>query len=110
MIDYGKLFSLRRTPQREPVPGTVPNSAGGYAFPVDHWTRLERFLVLGSEGGSYYATERTLTRENAASVLVCLAEDGERAVARIAAVSEDGRAPKQAPALFALALAAAVRA
>src|SRR5437868_5376314 len=47
------------TPQREPLDSAqVPNSAGGYAYPVDDWTRLTRWLVLGSEGGSYYATER----------------------------------------------------
>ena len=107
MVKYAKLFSLRRTPQSEPVPGTVPNSAGGYAFPVDDWTRLDRFLVLGSDGGSYYAAERTLTRENAESVLRAIAEDGPRAVARIVAVSQSGRAPKNDPAIFALALAAA---
>ena len=28
MIDYAKLFSLRRTPQNEPIPGTVPTLRG----------------------------------------------------------------------------------
>ena len=58
------------TPQNQPIPGTkqVQNSAGGYSFPVDNWTRLERFLVLGSEGGSYYATQQKLTAENAKAV------------------------------------------
>jgi len=107
MVLYSKFFALRRTPQSEPVAGTVPNSAGGYAFPVDDWTRLDRFLVLGSEGGSYYAAERTLTRENAESVLRAIAEDGPRAVARIVEISKSGRAPKNDPAIFALALAAA---
>ena len=69
MIDYTKLFSLRRTPQSEPIPGTVANSAGGFAFPVDDWARLDRFLVLGCEGGSYYASERELTRENAEAAI-----------------------------------------
>ena len=57
-----KHFNTRQTPQSEPIPGSaqVPNSAGGYAFAVDDWARLERFLILGSEGGSYYATERAL--------------------------------------------------
>ncbi len=56
----------RRT-QSQPIPGTeqVPNSAGGFAWAVDDWTRLRRFLILGSEGGSFYAGEWTLTRENA---------------------------------------------
>jgi 60 kDa SS-A/Ro ribonucleoprotein len=84
----------------------VPNSAGGYAFAVDDWTRLERFLVLGSEGGSYYATERALTLENAKAVLRCVAADGARTVTQIVALSDEGRAPKNDPAIFALALAA----
>jgi 60 kDa SS-A/Ro ribonucleoprotein len=108
MIDYTKLFSLRRTPQSEPVPGTVANSAGGFAFPVDDWARLDRFLVLGSEGGSYYATERALTRENAQATIRAIQEDGARAVARIVEISHTGRAPKNDPAIFALALAASV--
>jgi 60 kDa SS-A/Ro ribonucleoprotein len=67
--------------------------------------RLQRFLILGSDGGSYYASERTLTRENAQVVLDCLAEDGPRVVSLILEISEGGRAPKQKPLLFALALA-----
>ena len=62
MFDYTKIFSLRKTPQREPIAGTVANSAGGYAFPVDDWVKLDRFLVLGTEGGSYYASERVLAK------------------------------------------------
>ena len=69
-----KAFATRQTPQDEPIPGSeqVPNSAGGYAWPLDDWRRLDRFLVLGSEGGSYYAAERALTRENAAASLRCI--------------------------------------
>ncbi|MEH3120014.1 MAG: TROVE domain-containing protein [Methylorubrum populi] len=106
MLNDGKLFSLRRTPQSEPILRTVPNSAGGHAFAVSDWARLDRFLVLGAEGGSYYAGERPLSRENAVAVMRCIREDGARAVAAIVAVSEEGRAPKQDPAIFALALAA----
>ncbi len=89
-------------------PGTyqVRNSAGGYVFPVDDWTRLDRFLVLGSEGGSYYASERELTKTNANSVLRCIQTDGQRAVMRIREISAGGRAPKNDPAIFALAMAA----
>ncbi len=94
------------TPQDEPLVGQVANSAGGYSYPVDDWTRLSRFLVLGNDGGSYYAAERTLTRENALAVTRCIAADGGRAVAEIGAVSAAGRAPQNDPALFALALAA----
>ncbi len=84
----------RRTPQGAPIPGTaqVPNSAGGFAWAVDDWTRLRRFLILGSEGGSFYAGEWTLTRENAQALERCLIEDGPRAVAEIAASLDAARA------------------
>jgi 60 kDa SS-A/Ro ribonucleoprotein len=105
---YGQHFQTRQTPQVEPIPGKpmVANSAGGYTFAIDDWSRLERFLVLGSEGGTYYATERKLTIENAQGVLRCLTADARRAVEVIASISESGRAPKNAPSVFALAIAA----
>lgn len=108
-MTYLKNFSTRETPQLEPIPGSsqVQNSAGGFSWAVDKWVRLDRFLILGSEGGSYYATEQKLTRENAQSVLECIAEDGIRTVKRIVDVSQRGLAPKNDPALFALALCSA---
>ncbi len=108
MSYLSKWFNKNETPQSAPIPGTsqVANSDGGFVFAVDDWTRLDRFLILGSEGGSLYATEQKLTRESAEGVLRCLALDGQRVVARIVAVSDAGRAPKNDPALFALALAA----
>jgi 60 kDa SS-A/Ro ribonucleoprotein len=107
-LSYLKSHGTRRVSQRLPLPGQVPNSAGGNAWAVDAWARLRRFLVLGSEGGSYYASEWTLTRENAQAVEQAVREDGLRAVAEVVAVSRAGRAPKNQPALFALALAAGV--
>jgi 60 kDa SS-A/Ro ribonucleoprotein len=109
MKNYLNIFSravTAATLQAQAIPNTVPNSAGGYAFAIDDWARLDRFLILGSEGGSYYAGERVLTRENAAAVLRAIQADGTRAVARIVEISAGGRAPKNDPALFALALAA----
>ena len=96
------------TPQSEPLPGKsqVKNSAGGFVFAVNNWTRLERFLILGTEGGSCYASERELTKENIGGVKSALAEDGIRFVNTVADISFAGRAPKNDPALFALALAA----
>jgi hypothetical protein len=108
-MSYLRRFGTRRVPQSVPIPGSgqVPNSAGGHARAVDDWIRLRRFLILGSEGGSYYAAEAALTRENADAVDRCLAEDGPRTVAEIVRVSDEGRAPKNDPAIFALAMAAA---
>lgn len=102
------ILDRPKTGQADLLPGMVENSEGAGAFPVDDWARLERFLILGSEGGSYYASERALTRENAAAVERCLDADGPRAVALIAEISQSGRAPKNTPAIFALSLAASV--
>jgi 60 kDa SS-A/Ro ribonucleoprotein len=102
-----RVLNAKRTPQALPIPGSaqVPNSAGGHARALDDWPRLDRFLVLGSEGGTYYVGELRLALENAQAVLRCLAEDGPRAVRRMVEISDAGRAPKNDPALFALALA-----
>jgi len=107
-MSYLQRYGTRRVSQRAPIPGAgqVPNSAGGFGWEVDDRTRLRRFLILGSEGGSYYTSEWTLTRENAQAVERCIREDGLRTVAEIARVSGEGRAPKNEPALFALAMAA----
>lgn len=101
----------RVTPQSEPIPGReaemVPNSAGGFTFKVAPLERLRRFLILGSEGGTYYASERKLTKDNLAAVRATIASLGVEAVEVIASISESGRAPKNDPAIYALAIAAA---
>jgi 60 kDa SS-A/Ro ribonucleoprotein len=110
-MTYLKRLAQRRAPQSAPIPCSkqVRNNAGGFAWAIDEWTRLRRFLILGSEGGTFYAGEWNLTRENARAVELCLDADGPRAVAEIVAVSEGGRAPKNDPAIFALAMAAGHR-
>ena len=104
-----RRVQTRRTPQREPILGSnqVPNSAGGFAWKLSDWQRLDRFLVLGSEGGTFYISECQLTLENAQALLRVVDADGARVVRRIVEISEAGRTPKNDPALFALALAAA---
>ena len=110
MVGQPPLCSAVPTPQSEPLnERQVPNSAGGHAFPVDDMTRLQRFLILGSEGGSYYADERKLTLENVDAVKRCITaseESGINAVTEIARISKSRRAAKPGPGLFALAMAA----
>ena len=105
-INYAKLFNRRVTPQSQPIPGStqVRNSNNGYSWQVDDWTRLDRFLILGAEGGTYYIGERELVKQNHDALIRCIKADGVRAVNRIVEISEAGRAPKNDPAIFALAL------
>ena len=96
------------TPQSEPLDDRqVPNHAGGYVYPVDDHTRLLRFLILGSEGGSYYASQRELTLENARAVQRCVQQDGARTIEIIREVRRNNRAPTRGPSLLALAIGAA---
>ncbi len=110
MTLYSKHYNTRETAQSESIPGReadmVENSAGGFGFAVDRWTHFNRFLILGTEGGTYYTGEAKLTRDSANNVNKCIEEDGLRAVKTIVDISVSGRAPKNDAALFALAMCA----
>ncbi|MER6508648.1 TROVE domain-containing protein [Nonomuraea sp. NPDC001636] len=100
--------SALATPQTQPIPGRtdqVRNAAGGYAFAKDVWRKLEDFLILGTTGGTYYVGENQLTADNAGVLFQAIAEDGPRVVRLLTDIStaRPPRAPKQRPALFALA-------
>lgn len=108
-MTYLKGHAPGSTPQSAPLRADqVPNSAGGFAWQIDCWEQLRRFLILGSEGGSYYASEHDLTRESIAGVEAAITADGTRAVEMIVDVSHRGLAPRNDPAIYALALAASV--
>lgn len=89
-------------------PAQVQNHAGGYSFEVDQWTRLHRFLIMGSDK-TYYQSEAELTVENAAAVAECLKEDARRTIEYIQLVSASGMAAKNEPAILALAMACSPR-
>ena len=102
-------LNATETPQSLPIPGRdmVENNAGGFVFKLDEWKQLERFLILGSEGGTFYVSEKKLTAENANKVLLLLQKDGLKVVAKTVEMLTSGRAPKPDTAIFVLALAAA---
>lgn len=100
--------STRATPQRERVDARqVRNDAGGYVYELDALARLRRFLTLGVDGGTFYVSAREVTRDNAQVVLELARTRGAELIREIVEVSESGRAPKNQPALFALAVAIA---
>lgn len=97
------------TPQSIPLPGMVPNNAGGHYYEVDDWVKLDRFIILGSDAGTYYATPQDLTKMNVDAVKRCIDLDGGRVVRRIVEISHNGRAPKNDSAILALALCCAAK-
>jgi 60 kDa SS-A/Ro ribonucleoprotein len=109
MPDALSSISRLLTPQNEKADSRqVKNSAGGFTFTVDEMQRLRRFLILGTDGGTYYTGEREHTRENAQFLFDLAARRGVDVVNEIVAVSDGGHAPKNNQALFALAAVTAV--
>jgi len=105
-MDAYSRISTRRTPQSEQADERqVPNSAGGYTFTLDAEARIRRFLVLGTDGATYYTSAADLTKDNAKLVIDFAKADGARLADIILEISEAGRAPKQNPTLFAYAIA-----
>jgi len=97
------------TPQSQPYDAKqVKNNAGGYSYEVDKWARLHRFLILGSENGTYYVSPQKLTKQNCSNLDACIKEDGLKTVALIKDVSLRGAAPKQDATIFALARAISI--
>ena len=84
----------------------VVNSDGGFTWQITDTDRLQRFLVIGSET-SYYASADDITKGNHDCIKRMLTgEHAIKVVDVIVDVSSNGRAYKNDPALFALALCA----
>jgi len=95
-----------KTPQGEAIPGRPDmeqNYAGGFGWRVNDWMLLNRFLFLGTEGGTYYVSERKLTKDACEATLRCIKEDGPRVVNTLVEISDSGRAHRNDYTLFALA-------
>lgn len=108
-MDPLATISTRHTPQTQKASERqIPNAAGGYAFKVTDEVRIRRFLTLGTDGGTYYATEQDITQANATVVLAAARDRATWLTSEIVALSTAGRAPRQNPALFALAAAASL--
>ena len=64
-MDVLREINLRSTPQSKPADERqVQNSAGGHTFQLDDAARLRRFLTLGVDAGTYYASAKELAIDN----------------------------------------------
>lgn len=82
----------------------VKNNAGGYVFTVSDKDRLDRFLILGTDGGTYYVGQDKLTDQNVKFVKSLIQKDEALVLSTLVDVSVNGRAYKNSPAIFTLAL------
>jgi 60 kDa SS-A/Ro ribonucleoprotein len=99
-------LSTANIPQSKPLNNRmIKNSTGGFVYGVESWDQLNRFLILGSTNGTYYVSERDLTKTNVDALKKCLDSDPQRYADIVASISMDGRAAKNDFAIFALAFA-----
>lgn len=83
----------------------VKNNAGGYVFKVTDQQQLERFLLCGTLGGTYYVSEQKLTVDNASQIVDMIKADGVKVLNTTKQFSDEQRILKQDTAIFVLALA-----
>lgn len=109
MSIYNKSAS-KPTPQSKPLRGREAeqskNAAGGYTFLLDPLGRLRRFLIIGTEKGTFYQSEADLTEEGIGACEAAVKHDGAASVELIRHVSKERLAAKRSPTMFALAVAA----
>lgn len=79
------------------------NAAGGYAYTVDPFEWLDRFLILGTQNGNFYATEQQLTFGALGNLDKCISDDWSRVLDKVLIVSHERRAISPNPAIFVLA-------
>lgn len=104
MVD-GNRTDWLGTPQTERADARqVENSAGGFVYAVSDEQRLRRFLVLGTEGGTFYASQKDLTKANVDFLKEYAAKEPEAFLATLAEVDSNNVAPRHSTVLLALAV------
>lgn len=107
-MDALRTVNLRNpsTPQTERADKRQKrNSAGGYSFVANDATRFRRFLITGTNGGTYYVSENKLTNDAVKFVVDYIADNGVAAVNEAVKVSDQALAPSNNQALFVIAVA-----
>lgn len=64
MNAINRTLTYKPTQREQADTRQVKNNAGGFVYAITDEQRLRRFLVLGTDGGTYYQSERAITKEN----------------------------------------------
>jgi 60 kDa SS-A/Ro ribonucleoprotein len=82
-------------------------NTAGFAFAISPEKHIERFLILGDAGSCYHASNAKLTADAVAALDGAIANGHSSTIVKMATeISVAGRAPKNDPALLALAAVA----
>ena len=92
-------------PQSQPLDERqVKNAAGGYVYQTHPIDAFKRFLILGTAGGTYYASEWKLTQDGMALVRKCVT-DLQPSLFAETVIEAGNTAPKRTYAIYAIAAA-----
>lgn len=99
--------SATATPISEPIPGREAemgvNNGGGVAFKISNMSALRRFLILGTDGGTYYLSEKAHTLNNIRVVEYAVRENARAVLTEVVDIATKGRAMKKDAAIYTLA-------
>ena len=85
----------------------VPNNEGGFVFKVSDETRVRRFLILGTNGGTYYVSQETLNKETITDLIRIINEGhGDLILREVYEIVTQNRCPKRDFAIYSVALCA----
>lgn len=98
------------TPATMAIPGRetemAKNNNGGFSFVISDWDYYKRFLIIGPSDGNNAVGASELTDEGFKLVKKLVAQDYKQVVDIAVGYSVSGRAPKNDPAIIAVALTA----
>ena len=102
-------ISTKKTDQMSAIPGRekemVENNAGGVVFKVSDMDVVKRFLIIGTEGNTYYVNERDATKDNAGTIIKLIKSGhGKEVLDEAIRVSDEGLAKNNNYAILVLAL------
>jgi 60 kDa SS-A/Ro ribonucleoprotein len=107
---YNFFFGSKQTqntPQTQPIPGResemIQGKSSGYMFKAEIWRTLRRCLLIGTGGGSYYATKWELTNDFVDVLEQAIAVDPDQ-VAQEIVYASDGRSINNSAPIWALVL------
>lgn len=106
--NYGLTSPSSSTTSRPAQPNQVANNSGGHVFQVSDEQRLLRFLILGTDGGTFYVNELDLTKQNVDFLRTAIQRDEARVRKMAVDVSDSGRAYRNDAAVFVMAMLLAV--
>lgn len=81
-------------------PEQVKNNAGGFVFEISPRSWLTRFLILGTDGGTYYVAEQAQAMESISQVTSLIKTDEAMVREVTRDISIRGRAYRNSPAIF----------